>query len=163
VSEERPPTDDRDPGDVVKATVEHVLSLARTWVDWDGVPRSAGDRVHTPHKAVRRVADHLIDHLAQIDARLAGQTELPDHWHGSYMTTPADMAPFTVEDFEEAESRLSRLGHMWAMRMRGLGPEELDAAAGDEWSIREIAFHLTESVFYADAIGRLEPPVESSA
>jgi len=157
MTEERPRTDQRDPGQVVADMVRDVLLMARTWGEWDGRPRPAGDRVYTPHKAVRRVADHLIDHLAQVEAKLHGQPGLPDGWHGSYMTTPADMAPFTAEDLEEAESRLSRLAQIWQIRLSGLTPEQLDASDHGAWSIREIAFHLTESIFYAEAVGVLEP------
>ena len=149
MTEERPRTDERDPAEVVEAMIDRVLALARTWVAWDGEPRPKDDRVYTPHKAIRRVTDHLIDHLAQVDARMAGQPGLPDHWHGSYMTTPADMAPFTVEDYEEAGNRLSRLRQMWTNRLRGLGQAELDGSGNDEWTPREIAFHVAESAYYA--------------
>ncbi|MFF1271977.1 hypothetical protein ACFVZC_00875 [Streptomyces marokkonensis] len=52
---------------------DHVLALAAGRPRWNGEPVHADDRVHTPHKAIRRVADHLIDHLAEPAARLAGQ------------------------------------------------------------------------------------------
>jgi hypothetical protein len=161
VSEDRPLTDDRDPADVVAAMVDHVLDLAKTWPAWDGEPRPIDDRVYTPHKAVRRVTDHLIDHLAQVEARLAGTAGLEDHWHGSAITTPADMAPFTQEDLDEAASRLTRLRELWRLRLRGLEPYALDETVDGEWSIREIAFHVIESAYYADAIGKVEPRVET--
>ena len=139
--------------------IDRVLDLAQTWTAWDGTPRPIDDRIYTPHKAVRRVTDHLIDHLAQVEARLANTAELDDHWHGSAITTPADMAPFTQDDLDEAISRLSRLRELWTIRLRGLEPEALDVIVDDEWSIREIAFHVTESAYYADAIGWLEPQI----
>jgi len=63
-----------NPGTVVAVGVQRVLELARTWLAWDGTPRVAEDgaRVYTPNKAIRRHADHLIDHLAEIEALLAG-------------------------------------------------------------------------------------------
>src|SRR5436189_1740252 len=139
--------------------VDHVLDLAQTWTAWEGTPRPIDDRIYTPHKAVRRVTDHLIDHLAQVEARLANAAELEDHWHGSAITTPADMAPFTQDDLDEAISRLSRLRELWTIRLRGLEREALDEMVDGEWSIREIAFHVTESAYYADAIGSLEPQI----
>jgi hypothetical protein len=68
-----------NPGTVVAGGVQRVLELARTWLVWDGTPRVAEDgaRVYTPSKAIRRHADHLIDHLAEIEALLAGAPTEP--------------------------------------------------------------------------------------
>lgn len=161
--EDRPVTDDRDPADVVSGMVDHVLALVDTWTGWDGVPRAVDDRVYTPHKAVRRVADHLIDHLAEIEARLAGEATIPDRWHASALTSPADLAPFTAEDRDEAHSRLSRLALVWRQRLRALDDERLDRREGDAWTIREVAFHVAESAYYADSVGDLRPAEERSA
>jgi hypothetical protein len=151
-----PVTDDRDPADVVSGLISQVLDLAETWPRWDGKPRPAEDRIYTPHKAIRRVADHLVDHLAEIEARLAGVPTIPDHWHASAITTPADLAPFTPEDLDEARSRLTRLSQIFSVRLRPLPSTTLDHRDGDAWSIRQIAFHLEGSLFYAEAIGRLD-------
>ena len=88
MTDDAPATDARHPADVVVAMVEHVLGLAATWTRWDGTPavvpvEGEPPRTYTPHKAVRRVADHLLDHLAEVEARLAGQPTEPDRWHGS--------------------------------------------------------------------------------
>jgi hypothetical protein len=64
----------------------------------------------TPHKALRRAADHLLDHLAEVECRLAGLPPVPDRWHGWTVTTDADFARFTEVDLDEATSRLTRLG-----------------------------------------------------
>ena len=72
----------------------HVLRLAGTWGAWNGRPLPADDRVYTPHKAIRW-ADHMIDHLAQLQA--FRRRASPDRWQASYMTTPADLAPFTAD------------------------------------------------------------------
>lgn len=116
--------------------------------------------MYTPHKAVRRVADHLVDHLAELEARLAGEEPQPDHWHASAVTTPADLAPFTREDLDEARSRLIRLAQIWANRLRALTDEQLDHSPGEGWSFRELAVHVTESAYYADAVGDLAEPTE---
>ncbi|MFD1658784.1 hypothetical protein ACFSL4_11330 [Streptomyces caeni] len=47
--------------------VDHVLALAATWTAWDGRPRPVDDRVYTPHKAIRRVAGHLVGPLAELE------------------------------------------------------------------------------------------------
>lgn len=155
VTDEAPATDDRHPAKVIEDTVAHALRLAGTWPAWDGRPMAVEDRVYTPHKAIRRVADHLVDHLAELEARLAGQPPLPDHWHASAVTTAADLAPFTVEDLDEARSRLTRLAQVWSLRLRALDDERLDRREGDAWTLRQVAFHLGESTFYADSVGDL--------
>ncbi|MBT2208742.1 hypothetical protein [Actinomadura sp. NEAU-AAG7] len=156
MSEEVPITDERDPALVVTAMVDHVLGLAATWTAWDGRPVPADDdRVFTPHKALRRVADHMVDHLAEMEARLAGRPTIPDHWHASAITTPADLAPFTEQDLEEARSRLPRLGRIWADRLTELTTVQLDRSPGEGWTFRQIAFHVGESTYYADCVGDL--------
>jgi hypothetical protein len=150
-----PDVDERDPVRVVTDSIDRVLNLAETWTGWDGRPVEADDRVYTPIKSLRRVSDHLIDHLAEIEARTAGTPTIVDTWHGSFMTTPSDLALFTVEDLNDARNRLERLKQMWRLRLEGLSDEELDKRAGDEWSIREVAFHVAESAYYAEVIGAL--------
>jgi hypothetical protein len=156
MADDVPATDDRNPALVIADMTDHVLSLAATWTAWDGRPIPAGDRVYTPHKAIRRIADHFVDHLAEVDARLAGHETLPDGWHASASTTPADLAAFTAEDLDEARSRLTRLAGIWADRLNTLTPRGLDVSPGDGWSFRQIAFHLAEAGrYYADAVGDL--------
>jgi hypothetical protein len=156
-----PETDNRHPSDVIADMVNHVLELAATWPHWDGTPFEVSvegeeaPRVYTPHKAVRRVADHLLDHLAELEARVGGQPTEPDGWHGSLVTVPADLAAFTVEDLDEARSRLRRLAQIWEVRLRSLSDERLDAAEGDAWTLRQVAFHVAGSAFYADSVGAL--------
>ncbi|MEV5546306.1 hypothetical protein AB0L35_09190 [Streptomyces sp. NPDC052309] len=143
------------PAEAVTGMVDHVLALAATWTAWDGKPAHVDDRVYTPHKAIRRVADHMIDHLAELEARLAGEPTQPDHWHASTVTTDADRAPFTREDLDEARSRLTRLARIWANRLDALTDEQLDHSPGEGWSFRELARHVEESTYYADAVGDL--------
>jgi hypothetical protein len=150
-----PVIDGRDPAEAVVAMVDHVLAVAATWTGWDGKPAHVDDRLYTPHKAIRRVADHLVDHLAELEARLVGEQPLPDRWHASASTTEADVAPFTQEDLDEARSRLRRLARIWANRLGTLTPEQLDHSPGDGWTFRQLASHLTESTYYADAVGDL--------
>lgn len=155
-----PEVDGRHPADVVTAMVDHVLDLAESWPRWDLQPievpvEGEPPRVYTPHKAVRRVADHLLDHLAEIEARLAGRPTEPDRWHGSMVTTASDLAPFTRDDLDEAKSRLRRLALIWEVRLRSLTDQQLDAPAGESWSLRQVAFHVADSAFYADSVGVL--------
>jgi hypothetical protein len=155
-----PETDDRHPAAVVTSMIDHVLDLAATWPNWDGQPVEVAvedeprPRIYTPHKAIRRVADHLVDHLAEIEARLAGRSPEPDAWHGSMTTTDADYVRFTPADLDEARSRLTRLGLIWDVRLRSLPEGELDRRDGDAWTPRQLAFHVADSAFYADSVGR---------
>jgi hypothetical protein len=160
MTDDAPATDARHPADVVTAMVEHVLGLAATWTRWDGTPavvpvEGEPPRTYTPHKAVRRVADHLLDHLAEVEARLAGQPTEPDTWHGSMVTTPADLARFTDDDLDEARSRLRRLARLWELRLRPQQAARLDQAEGDAWTLRQVAFHVAGPDFYADSVGDL--------
>jgi len=101
------------------------------------------------------VADHLLDHLAEVEARLAGQPTEPDNWHGSMVTTPADLAPFTADDLDEARSRLRRLAQLWDMTLRSQPAARLDQPEEGAWTLRQVAFHVAGSDFYADAVGDL--------
>ena len=155
MDEPRPKVDDRDPADAIESMVEEVLALAATWTAWDGNPIPAGRREYTPNKAIRRVADHMIDHLAQLDAHIAGRESNKESWQASRITTPADMAPFTVEDLDEARSRLRRLALMWRTSLASVPAGGMDHAEGDEYTPREMAFHTVESLDYATFVGDL--------
>jgi hypothetical protein len=155
MTDDRPVVDDRDPAEAIQQMVDHVLRLAATWPAWDGRPRPIDDRVYTPHKAIRRVADHMLDHLAQLEAHLAGVDPLPDSWHGSMVTTAADLTPFEQHDVDEARGRLTRLAQLWRLRLADVPSGELDRAEGDTYTPREMAFCAVGSTYYADAIGEL--------
>lgn len=150
-------SDDSNPGQAVVESVEHCLRLATTWLAWDGRPRETadGERVYTPHKAVRRIADHLVDHLAEVEALLAGQPTQPDRWQASAITTEADRAPFSEQDLVEAEQRLRRLARTFELRYLAAGRTEWDLSRGANWSLREIADHVANVRWYADQVGDL--------
>jgi hypothetical protein len=159
MSDPGPEVDGRHPADVVAGMVEHVLALAATWPRWDGQPAEVpveGEppRVYTPHKAIRRVTDHLIDHLAEIEARLAGAPTEPDRWHGSLLTLAGDWAPFTEAELNEATQRLRRLGQLYVQRFAAAGPLEWDRPRDAGWTLRAIAEHLADP-WYAEQVGDL--------
>ncbi|HEY3001209.1 MAG TPA: hypothetical protein VGJ44_02575 [Kribbellaceae bacterium] len=154
--------DDKDttnPAELVETAVEHCLTLAATWLAWDGRPLVAEDgaRIYTPHKAVRRIADHITDHLAEVEALLAGVPTQPDEWHASLVTLDSDWARFTEADLDEARQRLRRLGRTFALRYTAAGPAEWDVLRGENWTLREIATHLAGITWYADQVGDLMP------
>jgi len=148
-----------NPGAAVEQAVRRSLALVDTWIHWDGRPRVSedGDRVYTPVKAVRRIADHLIDHTAEVEALLAGVETQPDEWHASLVTLESDWARFTELDRDEAHQRLARLARTFALRLAAAGPEEWDRPRGDNWTLRAIADHLTGVLWYAEQVGGLAP------
>jgi hypothetical protein len=159
MDEERPKVDDRDPADAIDQMVAEFLAMAESWPAWDGTPipitTPYGQRVYTPHKALRRFNDHMIDHLAQLQAELAGIPTVPDTWQASRITTGADLAPFTLEDLAEARNRFERLAGMWRATLMTIPAEKMDAAKGDDYTPRELAFHTLESIDYANHVGDL--------
>ena len=84
--------DPGNPGQLVADSVEACLEIAATWHAWDGRPvaRTVDGKPNTwtPAKALRRITDHLIDHLAQVEVLLAGVPSIPDAWHGRSATLP---------------------------------------------------------------------------
>ena len=152
--------DPGNPGQLVADSVEACLEIAATWHAWDGRPvaRSVDGKPNTwtPAKALRRVTDHLIDHLQQGEALLAGAPPLPDAWHGRFVTLDADWARFTESDYDEACSRLRRLGRWYVLRYESAGPAAWDEPRGGEWTLREIAEHVAGVRYYAEQVGSLE-------
>lgn len=138
--------------------VERTLVLAQTWVHWDGKPRISeeGDREYTPSKVIRRQADHIIDHLAEVEEVLSGHPRMPDEWAASAVTFESELAPFAHSDYLEAAQRLRRLARVFFLRYEAAGPEEWDRPRGESWTLREIADHLSTS-WYAEQIGDLAP------
>jgi hypothetical protein len=145
-----------NPGSLVSAAVETCLEIAATWIAWDGRPLvTDGENLWTPHKALRRVADHLLDHLAEVEALLAGVPSIPDDWHGRRVTFDSDWARFTELDLSEARQRLSRLGRLYELRYAAAGPDAWDVSRAPNWTLREIATHVSEITWYAEQVGTL--------
>ena len=135
------------------AAVAEVLTRAEEWLGWDGRAVRRDGNAWTPHKALRRVGDHLLDHLAELECRLAGLPPLEDRWHGRMVTTDADHARFTEIDLDEATSRLTRLAACYQARLRGLDAAALDTRpAAGTWTLREVVHHVTGVTYYADML-----------
>src|SRR5438128_12223256 len=112
-----------DPDELVVEATEDALARAATWIGWDsGAVMSLGN-AWTPHKALRRITDHLIDHLNQVECRAAGVESVPDEWRGRATTLTSDWAPFSEDELNEASARLRRLGQTLALRLRDLRTE----------------------------------------
>jgi hypothetical protein len=145
-----------DPGSHLERATDRVLSLARTWLGWDGRPSVAegGERIYTPHKAIRRYADHLIDHLAEVEAILAGVPSRPDGWGASAVTLDCDWARFTESDLLEATERLTRLAATFRLRLLAAGEDSWDQPRPASWTLRAIAEHAGDP-WYAEQVGDL--------
>jgi hypothetical protein len=151
--------DSGNPGQLVSDSVEACLEIAATWHAWDGRPvaRTVDGKPNTwtPAKALRRITDHLIDHLQQVEALLAGVPSIPDTWHGRFVTLDTDWARFAEADYDEACSRLRRLGRWYVLRYEAAGAAAWDEPRGGEWTLREIAEHVAEVRYYAEQVGSL--------
>jgi hypothetical protein len=146
----RPDVDERDVTEVIPAAVAVVLDAAEAWLGWDGRPVYREGNAWTPLKALRRVSDHLLDHLTEIECRLAGLPTLPDQWHGRMITLDADFGRFTEADLDEATSRLRRLAACYQARLGGLDAGVLDGRPDeDTWTIREVVHHVSNVTAYA--------------
>ncbi len=151
------PAGPANPAQLVVDSVQCCLALAASWQAWDGRPIIRDDggpaNTWTPHKALRRIADHLLDHLHEVEALLAGADAMPDQWHGRMVTLGTDLAPFTGPDLDEARSRLARLGRCYLLRYAAAGQGAWDAARGEAWTLREIAEHVANVSYYAEQVG----------
>jgi hypothetical protein len=151
-----------NPAQLVVDGAERCLELAVTWPAWDGTliygddaDLAAGNE-WTPLKALRRISDHLIDHLHEVEALLAGAEPMPDTWHGRFVTLHSDCQPITEADLDEARSRLRRLARTYLLRYAAAGPAEWDAPRGEAWTLREIATHVAGIDGYAEEVGRMK-------
>jgi hypothetical protein len=144
------------PAEIVPLMIEEVLTLAESWLAWNGEVVERDGREMTPLKAIRRVTDHVIDHLAEIQSRCTGHAPLPDNWHHSTYTTNADRAPFGPADLNEARERLLRLSQLWRITVEPIPPEMLDAAFPGQMTLRELAAHTAGSKVYANVLGVID-------
>ena len=132
------------PDELVLRATEDALARAESWIGWSGDAVMSLGNAWTPHKSLRRIADHLVDHLCQIETRMAGAAPVPDAWRGRSVTLDSDWARFTGQDLDEATARIRRLAEVMALRLRA-ARADWDTPAGDEWTIRAIAEHLAEA------------------
>jgi hypothetical protein len=118
-------------------------------------PLSASAGVHrytyTPRKALRRVLDHALDHLNQIDQWLAwrndGVVPTPtDGWVPSTVTLPGDRSPLSQPDLEAWLWRIDQAARLLVQRAAGLTEAELDWQPPDEgWPLRRVFHHVARS------------------
>jgi hypothetical protein len=131
-------------------------------------PLSASGGVHrytyTPRKALRRVLDHTLDHLNQIDQWLAwrndGKVPTPtDGWVPSTVTLPGDLLPLSQPDLEAWLWRIDQSARLLVQRAAGLTEAELDWEPPHEgWPLRRVFHHVARSeLLYAAALDEALP------
>lgn len=113
---------------------------------------------YTPRKPLRRVLDHSLDHLNQIEQwrrwRDKGVVPTPtDGWVGSTVTLPEDHLPLTPSDLDAWLWRIDLAMGLMIERARRLGDDELDWQPPDGgWPLRRVLHHVARSeVLYATA------------
>jgi hypothetical protein len=122
-------------------------------------PASVSRFTYTPRKALRRVLDHALDHLNQIDQWLAwqhhGVVPVPtDGWVPSTVTLPDDRLPLAPADLDAWLWRIDQATRLVVQRAAGLSRAELDWRPPDGgWPLRRVLHHLARSErLYAAAL-----------
>ena len=122
-------------------------------------PTGVGRYTYTPRKSLRRVLDHALDHLNQIDQWLSwqhhGHVPTPtDGWVPSTVTLPDDRLALTAPDLDAWLWRIDQAVRLVVQRATALTPAELDWLPPDGgWPLRRVLHHLARSErLYAAAL-----------
>jgi hypothetical protein len=119
---------------------------------------------YTPRKPLRRVLDHALDHLNQIDQwerwRRDGVVPTPtDGWAPSTVTLPEDRLPLTPADLEAWLWRIDQAIRLLTQRAAALDAEALDWLPPDGgWPLRRVLHHVARSeLLYAASFDEALP------
>ena len=119
---------------------------------------------YTPRKPLRRVLDHALDHLNQIEQwerwRRDGVVPTPtDGWAPSTVTLPEDRLPLTAADLNAWLWRIDMAVRRLAERAAALDADELDWRPPDGgWPLRRVLHHVARSeLLYAAAFDEALP------
>jgi len=114
-------------------------------------PPGARRYTYTPRKVLRRVLDHALDHLNQIDQWLTwrrdGVVPIPtDGWVPSTVTLPDDRLPLDRRDLDVWLWRIDQAARLLHQRAAGLTQDELDWLPPDGgWPLRRVLHHVARS------------------
>lgn len=118
----------------------------------------------TPRKILRRVLDHALDHLNQIDQwliwRRDGIVPTPtDGWVPSTITLPGDRLPLAQPDLDAWLWRIDQAARLLLQRAAGLTESELDWQPPDGgWPLRRVLHHVARSeLLYAASLDEALP------
>jgi hypothetical protein len=132
-------------------------------------PAGVGRYTYTPRKSLRRVLDHALDHLNQIDQWTAwqrhGTVPTPtDGWVPSTITLPEDLLPLSSADLDAWLWRIDQAVRLVVQRTDALTPAELDWLPPDGgWPLRRVLHHLARSErLYAAALDEAMPDVDAA-
>jgi DinB family protein len=130
-------------------------------------PAGVGRYTYTPRKTLRRVLDHALDHLNQIDQWLAwqhrGAVPTPtDGWVPSTVTLPDDRLPLTPPDLDAWLWRVDQAARLVQQRAAARSEAELDWRPPDGgWPLRRVLHHVARwQWLYA---GSLDDALEGDA
>jgi len=133
-------------------------------------PAGVGRYTYTPRKVLRRVLDHALDHLNQIDQWLAWQRDgvVPtptDGWVPSTVTLPDDVLPLAPADLDAWLWRIDQAARLVEQRAAGLSEAQLDWCPPDGgWPLRRVLHHLARSErLYAAALDEALPADDAQA
>ncbi len=104
--------------------------------------------VFTLRKSLRRVHDHALDHMNQIEQWLAWQHHniVPtptDGWAGSAVTLGEDHSPLSQQEFNAWLWRVDRVAALLTLRAQALSDTELDWQPPDGgWTLRKVLHHV---------------------
>jgi DinB family protein len=119
---------------------------------------------YTPRKPLRRVLDHALDHLYQIDQwqswRRGGVVPAPtDGWAPSTVTLPEDRLPLSATDLDAWLWRIDQAVRLLTERAAALGQDELDWQPPDGgWPLRRVLHHVARSeLLYAASFDEALP------
>jgi hypothetical protein len=155
----------RDPAAHVREahqTVRPLLASMHT-LDPSAHVHKTESLIFTPRKVLRRVLDHALDHLNQLEQWLiwqrGGDRPAPtDGWIGSAETLPEDTLPLTERDLAGWLWRIDLAVEVLATRASQLSAEQLDWSPPNEWSLRKILHHTASGeVYYVDSLLRPLP------
>jgi hypothetical protein len=127
-------------------------------------PAGVGRYTYTPRKVLRRVLDHALDHLNQIDQWRAwlhhGVTPTPtDGWASSTVTLPEDRLPLADAELEAWLWRIDQAIRLLAGHAEELTEEELDWTPPDGgWRLRRVIHRVARcESLYATALDEAPP------
>lgn len=122
-------------------------------------PAAVTHYTYTPRKILRRVLDHALDHLNQIDQWLKWQRNgiVPtptDGWAPSTVTLPDDRLPLAQPDLDAWLWRIDQTARLLLQRATELTEDELDWQPPDGgWPLRRVLHHVARSeLLYSAAL-----------
>ena len=147
-------------GQLFTRLTESAGSIRRESIDYTAVEAYT----YTPRKPLRRVLDHALDHLEQIEQwqhwRRDGVVPVPtDGWVSSTVTIPEDRLPLTAADLDGWLWRIDQAVRLLHQRAAALTAGELDWQPPDGgWPLRRVLHHVARSeILYASAFDEALP------